>query len=80
MADVRRAVTGGVTMPAGYFTTYGGQFENQERATRRLGLIVPFVLLLIAGLLDVLDPAGAADGVRVGRGAAAGARASRYFR
>jgi len=51
VADVRRAVTGGVTMPAGYFTTYGGQFENQERATRRLGLIVPLVLLLIAGLL-----------------------------
>jgi cobalt-zinc-cadmium resistance protein CzcA len=51
VADVRRAVADGVTMPAGYFTTYGGQFENQERATRRLGLIVPLVLLLIAGLL-----------------------------
>ena len=51
VTDVRRAVSGGVTMPAGYLTTYGGQFENQERATRRLGLIVPLVLLLIAGLL-----------------------------
>jgi cobalt-zinc-cadmium resistance protein CzcA len=51
VADVRRAVAGDVKMPAGYFTTYGGQFENQERATRRLGLIVPLVLMLIAGLL-----------------------------
>jgi cobalt-zinc-cadmium resistance protein CzcA len=51
VADVRRAVADTVRMPAGYFTTYGGQFENQARATRRLGLIVPVVLLLIAGLL-----------------------------
>ena len=51
VADIRRTVADGVKMPAGYFTTYGGQFENQERATRRLGLIVPLVLLLIAGLL-----------------------------
>lgn len=51
VADVRRAVEEQVTLPAGYFITYGGQFENQERATRRLALIVPLVLLLIAGLL-----------------------------
>jgi cobalt-zinc-cadmium resistance protein CzcA len=51
VADVRRAVAARVKMPAGYFTTYGGQFENQARATRRLGVIVPLVLLLIAGLL-----------------------------
>ncbi len=51
VADVRRAVAEQVTLPAGYFITYGGQFENQQRAARRLGLIVPLVLLLIAGLL-----------------------------
>ena len=51
VSDVRRAIADTVAMPSGYFTTYGGQFENQARATRRLGLIVPLVLLLIAGLL-----------------------------
>ena len=51
VADVRRLVTDRVAMPPGYFLTYGGQFENQARATRRLAVIVPLVLLLIAALL-----------------------------
>ncbi|HUQ82756.1 MAG TPA: CusA/CzcA family heavy metal efflux RND transporter [Gemmatimonadaceae bacterium] len=51
VADVRRAIGERVAMPAGYFVTYGGQFENQARATRRLAVIVPLVLLLIAALL-----------------------------
>jgi len=51
VADVRRAIADGVKLPAGYFTTYGGQLENQARATRRLAIIVPLVLLLIAALL-----------------------------
>jgi cobalt-zinc-cadmium resistance protein CzcA len=50
-ADVQRQVAAQVSLPPGYFVEYGGQFENQSRATRRLGLIVPVVLLLIAGLL-----------------------------
>ena len=37
VSDVRRAVADTVRMPSGYFTTYGGQFENQARATRRSG-------------------------------------------
>ncbi|HET9012829.1 MAG TPA: efflux RND transporter permease subunit, partial [Gemmatimonadaceae bacterium] len=50
-ADVQRAVAAQVQLPPGYYVTYGGQFENQQRAMRRLGVIVPLVLLLIAGLL-----------------------------
>ncbi len=48
-ADVKTAVRQRVTFPPGYYVTYGGQFENQSRATRRLGIIVPLVLLAIAG-------------------------------
>jgi len=51
VADVRRTVSDRVSMPDGYYVTYGGQFENQARATKRLALIVPLVLLLIAALL-----------------------------
>src|SRR5215213_1845409 len=50
-AEVRRAVDARVKLPSGYFITYGGQFENQERAMKRLTLIVPLVLLIIVGLL-----------------------------
>jgi cobalt-zinc-cadmium resistance protein CzcA len=51
VADVRRTISANVSMPEGYYVTYGGQFENQARATKRLMLIVPLVLVLIAGLL-----------------------------
>jgi cobalt-zinc-cadmium resistance protein CzcA len=35
----------------GYWITWEGEFENQERATARLALIVPMCALLIFGLL-----------------------------
>jgi cobalt-zinc-cadmium resistance protein CzcA len=50
-ADVQREVGRRVSLPEGYFLTYGGQFENQQRAMRRLSLIVPAVLLVILGFL-----------------------------
>jgi cobalt-zinc-cadmium resistance protein CzcA len=50
-ADVQREVGRRVTLPEGYFVTYGGQFENQQRAMRRLSLIVPAVLIVIVGFL-----------------------------
>jgi len=38
-------------LPPGYFLEYGGQFENQQRAMRRLAIVVPVALLLIMLLL-----------------------------
>jgi cobalt-zinc-cadmium resistance protein CzcA len=48
VAEVRKALQPVVTaLPEGYFTDYGGQFENQQRAMRRLSIVVPASLLLI---------------------------------
>jgi cobalt-zinc-cadmium resistance protein CzcA len=38
-------------LPSGYFLEYGGQFENQQRAMRRLSVVVPLALVLIFVLL-----------------------------
>ena len=38
-------------MPQGYRLVWGGQFENQQRAMKRLKLVVPVALLLIFVLL-----------------------------
>ena len=40
-----------VQMPAGYYISWSGQFENQQRAKQRLLLVVPIVLIVIFGLL-----------------------------
>jgi cobalt-zinc-cadmium resistance protein CzcA len=48
---MQRAVNADVRLPPGYYTTWGGEFENQQRAMRRLGLIVPLSILLIFVLL-----------------------------
>jgi cobalt-zinc-cadmium resistance protein CzcA len=51
VAEVRRVLADSIKLPVGYYLTYSGQFENQARATKRLAIIVPLVLLIIAGLL-----------------------------
>lgn len=51
VADVQEAIREGVDLPSGVFLTYGGQFENQERAMKRLRLVVPLSVALIALLL-----------------------------
>src|SRR4051794_29994321 len=53
VADVRSKIERDVSLPPGYFIEYGGQFENQERATRRLMLVVPAVLGIISILLYI---------------------------
>ena len=40
-----------VTLPPGYFLTWGGQFENQQRAQKTLMIVVPVCLGLIFALL-----------------------------
>ena len=51
VADAQAAVAQKVPLPAGYRITWGGQFENQQRAAARLGLVVPVALALIVGVL-----------------------------
>ena len=38
-------------LPTGYEIQWGGQFENFERAKKRLGLVVPMSLAIIFGML-----------------------------
>jgi len=49
--DVNDRINEKVNLPPGYFIEYGGQFENQQRAMRRLSIIVPIVIALVFGLL-----------------------------
>lgn len=49
--EAQRKVKRDVGLPPGYTMTWGGQFENQERAMARLKIIVPASLLAIFGLL-----------------------------
>ncbi len=51
VAEAQRRVQEQVTLPAGYYVTWEGQFENQQRATARLAIIVPLSLLGIVGIL-----------------------------
>ncbi len=51
VAEVRGKIDRDVVLSPGYFIEYGGQFENQERATRRLMLIVPIAIMLVFVLL-----------------------------
>ena len=51
VAEVQRKVNQNVKLPLGYFVQYGGQFENQQRATRRLLVVIPLALAIVYGLL-----------------------------
>jgi heavy metal efflux system protein len=49
--EARLAVGKKLALPAGYRLAWGGQFENQQRAAARLGVVVPVALGLIFILL-----------------------------
>jgi cobalt-zinc-cadmium resistance protein CzcA len=54
IGEVQERVDTEVTIPAGYWVTYGGTFEQLISAAKRLQVVVPAVLLLIFGLLFAL--------------------------
>jgi cobalt-zinc-cadmium resistance protein CzcA len=51
VAEIQRTVAAQVKLPSGYYIEYGGQFENLQRASQRLLLVVPLALFLIFVLL-----------------------------
>jgi len=51
VAEARARIERDIKLPAGYWLSYGGTFEQLESATQRLTLLVPITLLLIFGLL-----------------------------
>lgn len=51
--EIKEKIAKEVELPPGYFISFGGQFENQERAMKRLSIVVPLSILFIALLLYI---------------------------
>ena len=51
VAEAQQKVAASVKLPTGYTLKWGGQFENQQRAMKRLAVIVPITIGLIYLLL-----------------------------
>ena len=49
--EARSLVANKVHLPRGYRLEWGGQFENFERASQRLAIVVPVVIFIIMGML-----------------------------
>lgn len=54
VADAEKAIVQQVKIPPGYWTTWGGQFEQLQSAAQRLKLVIPVALLLIFTLLFMM--------------------------
>ncbi len=52
--EAQEKVKAQVKLPEGYFTVWGGEFENMQRAQARLAIIIPITLLLIFVVLYFL--------------------------
>ena len=58
VSEMQQRVKAALTLPTGYFITWGGEFENQERAMKRLAIIVPIsVLVIFLVLFDAFNSA-----------------------
>ncbi len=51
VAEATEKINNKVVLPAGYFLTWGGQFKLQQEANKRLAIVVPITLLIVALLL-----------------------------
>ncbi len=51
VGEAQARIDAGVKVPAGYWTTWGGTFEQLQSASRRLAIVVPVALLLVFLLL-----------------------------
>jgi len=49
--EARAQIDASVKLPTGYFITWGGQFENQQRAMKRFAIVVPLTIAAIFLLL-----------------------------
>ncbi|MBT8070272.1 MAG: efflux RND transporter permease subunit, partial [Gammaproteobacteria bacterium] len=49
--EAQSKIGAAVNLPVGYYMEWGGEFENQQRAARRLMLVVPVAVILIFLLL-----------------------------
>ncbi len=51
VAEAQERIAAEIALPSGYFTRLGGQFEHLQRASRRMGVIIPIALIAILFLL-----------------------------
>ncbi|WRB52574.1 CusA/CzcA family heavy metal efflux RND transporter [Helicobacter pylori] len=49
--EAKKVITQNIKLPPSYYITYGGQFENQQRANKRLSTVIPLSILAIFFIL-----------------------------
>ncbi|WP_025108984.1 CusA/CzcA family heavy metal efflux RND transporter [Pseudomonas sp. H1h] len=54
VSEAAEVIERDVQVPAGYWTSWGGQFEQLQSAAKRLQIVVPVALLLVFGLLFMM--------------------------
>lgn len=49
--EAKKVIAQNIKLPSSYYITYGGQFENQQRANKRLSTVIPLSILAIFFIL-----------------------------